>query len=566
MLYLQMNSLRVEDTAVFTVLVTQETEGAGPHGGLELRTHQFGFQLQDQEQMEVKCWFLVRDPGQELEWIEQIYSEYDDESYTQKFQDRVTVTGVTSMSTAYMELSTLRSEDMAVYSCVRHSVITHILSVPRASYIVRGHANRALPLLIKTSPAPTLQIWRGAPDQGFPGVQCEAQLVESEGGLVQPGGSLRLSCSASGFTLSSYAMCCGHQAPGKGLQWVSDINHGGSSTYYTDSVKGRFTISRDNSKNTLYLQMNSLRTENTAVYYCAIYTMRGSLCEPRHKPPCRRGSGPPGGAQALHSRTITEAGAHGGVLSQVQLQESAPGLANPSQPLSLTCAVSGYSVTAGYYWGWIQKPPGKGAGVDCIFTSTFPITHFHTLIPRIRHSNIKAQNSFRWFHSEDHVLWGLIPQCLHRVRDMSEDTLLKTNIKTRTLLILLNMVSTPRSSWCSLELRPVEKVLSGWDGSTQTMVAQATYRSYRAESVDMAESMTGDMSMSTAYMELSSLRSEDTAMYYCSELEGPAPQGPCQLSQDNLNPSGGDPSACGTSQSRCTDLQNLAQDWRVSHV
>ncbi|XP_034642657.1 uncharacterized protein LOC117885463 [Trachemys scripta elegans] len=95
------------------------------------------------------------------------------------------------------------------------------------------------------------------------------EFVESGGDIRKPGDSLHLSCKTSGFKFSDYWLSWYRVSPGKGLEWVSSMEKSPTSDkYYASSVKGRFTISRDNSKNTAYLQMNKLNPEDTAMYYC----------------------------------------------------------------------------------------------------------------------------------------------------------------------------------------------------------------------------------------------------------------------------------------------------------
>nr|NDP06213.1 immunoglobulin mu heavy chain [Bos taurus] len=99
------------------------------------------------------------------------------------------------------------------------------------------------------------------------GVLSQVQLRESGPSLVKPSQTLSLTCTVSGFSLSTYGVGWVRQAPGKALECLGGIS-GYGSTGYNPSLKSRLSITKDNSKSQVSLSLSSVTTEDTATYYC----------------------------------------------------------------------------------------------------------------------------------------------------------------------------------------------------------------------------------------------------------------------------------------------------------
>nr|CAA41882.1 unnamed protein product [Mus musculus] len=86
--------------------------------------------------------------------------------------------------------------------------------------------------------------------------------------LVKPGASVKISCKASGYSFTGYFMNWVKQSHGKSLEWIGRINPYNGDTFYNQKFKGKATLTVDKSSSTAHMELLSLTSEDSAVYYC----------------------------------------------------------------------------------------------------------------------------------------------------------------------------------------------------------------------------------------------------------------------------------------------------------
>ncbi|XP_066486525.1 uncharacterized protein [Tiliqua scincoides] len=190
-------------------------------------------------------WGWIRQPpGKGLEWIGRIQNTADGgkTQYSSAFGSRISITRDTHHNHVYLQLNSPTAADTATYYCARDTV--------------------------ERSSVSSLQLTQWGPNK------------------LKPGESFKLNCAVHGAQVSDWYWSWILQPPGKGLEWIGYIQNtaDGGSTQYNPTFSSRISISRDTSRNQVYLQLNPLTAADTAKYYCAQNTVKQSNGALKPKP------------------------------------------------------------------------------------------------------------------------------------------------------------------------------------------------------------------------------------------------------------------------------------------